>query len=514
MNRKKTGLAAAIDVGSNTIRMVIAQITPKGETVVLEDLRKPTGVGKDTFSFGRVQVDTIHETCEVLKGFSKLLEDYRVKDYRAVCTSGIREAENREYVLEQIRLRTGLRLEIINNAQERFLMYKAIRDYFPDQQWINDRGTLIVDIRSGGVEISVYSEGSLKFTEYVKIGSLRLREILADLEQMTLDFPSIMEEFIESRIDFLKPRIKEVNITNFIGLGGELRTITGLCGGSGGKDRILERKELAKLYSRIHSLSTGQIILEYGLDRNQAEILLPSIILLYGFLDMTEAEGIYTPLVSLRHGLLADMADEALDTPGKQASLNSVISSVWYIGEKYSIDKTHCANVERLALDIFDQTGRIHRLGERERFYLRVSAILHDIGKYVNLNQHDIHSYNIIKFQDIMGFSNRELNIVANISRYHSEEIPHQSDEGYLVLREADQIVVSKLAAILKLAEALDVSHKQKVAHIDINASGRELVLNVKTDEDLLLETWSFSSHITFFEEVMGLRPVLKKRGM
>lgn len=514
MKKGKPEVAAAIDVGSNTIRMIIAQITPKGEVLLLEDLRKPTNIGKDTFSYGRVQVETIHHTCDVLEGFSRLMRDYRIKKYRAVGTSGIREADNREYVLEQIRLKTGLTVEVINNAQERFLMFKAIRDYLPDDK-SSDKGTLIVDIRSGGVEISAYSKGSLKFTEYIKVGSLRLREILADLEQMTLDFPSIMEEFIESRIDFLKGIIKQMNINNFIGLGGELRTITRLCSEHEhvSEEKYIKSKTLAKLYSRVHKMTTDQIIEEYGLPRNQAEILLPSVILFYSFLAMTEAEGINTPLVSLRNGLMADMADEALNTPGKESSLNDVISSVWYIGQKYSIDRIHCANVEKLALSIFDRMIKIHRLGERERFYLRVAAILHDIGKYVNLNQHDIHSYNIIRFQDIMGFSNRELNLVANIARYHSEEIPQQAHENYRVLSDRDQIIVSKLAVMLKLAEALDISHNQKIDNIEIHTSGNELHFIVRTSEDILLEEWSFSAHITFFEEVMGIKPVIKRRG-
>ncbi len=512
---KKTEVIAAVDVGSNSIRMCISQVNRDGGLEMLEDLWHPTNIGKDTFAYGRIQVESIHDTCSKLKKFTMLMKDYAVTQYRAVCTSGIREAENREYVLEQIRLRTGLVVEIINNAQERFFMYKAMRYFLGGKQGIGDKGTLIVDIRSGGVEISVYSEGSLKFTEYIKIGSLRLRGILADLERMTLDFPSIVEEFVESRIDFLIPRIKEVNITNFIGLGGELKTINRLSSGKyyDPENKFITQQEIKKLYSTVHSMTTEQIIEKYGLERTQAEILLPSIILFYSFLQMTKAKGIYTPMVSLRQGLIADMADELLDTPRRKEFLNDVISSVRFIGQKYHIDELHCSNIEHLSLSIFDQTSAIHRLGEKERFYLRVAAILHDIGKYVNLNQHDIHSYNIIKFQDIMGFSDHELEIVANVARYHSEEIPSLEHENYLVLDGRDRITVSKLAAILKIAEALDISHKHKIIDADITCDERKLYISVKAKDDILLEKWSFADHINFFEEVMGMEPVVKKRG-
>ncbi len=506
---------ASIDVGSNSIRMTIAQMSPDGRIEILEDLWNNTGVGKDTFMFGRIQVDTIYRTCDILLNYTRLMKDYNVEYYRAVCTSGIREAENKEYVLEQIRLKTGLDVEVINNAQERFFMYKAMRYTIPDSRGFGHKGTLIVDIRSGGIEISLYSSGSLKFTEYIKIGSLRLRGILADLEKMTLDFPGIVEEFVESRIDFLIPLISEVPINNFIGLGGELSVISKLTfDGNTGESKFVNKAALRELYNELHKMSTEQIAKRFMLEKNQAEILLPSIILFYSFLEMTNAKGIYAPMVSLRQGLLADMADERFNTPRKKEFLNDVISSVRFIGQRYFIDEIHCSHIELLTMTIFDQTADFHRLGGKERFYLRVAAILHDVGKYVNLNQHDIHSYNIIKFQDIMGFSDHELHLIANVARYHSEEKPSVDDENYFVMEHKDRMIVSKLAAILKVAEALDISHKHKVIDIDIEKKGREIIFKVLATEDILLEEWSFSAHINFFEEVMGVKPVIKRAGV
>src|SRR5665647_1340596 len=156
--------------------------------------------------------------------------------------------------------------------------------------------------------------------------------------------------------------------------------------------------------------------------RNEAELLIPSAIIFQRFLQATAAEGIHAPKVSLRHGLLAEMVDERFDTTRKFDFLNDIISSVRYLGRKFHIDEKHATQVESLSLSIYDQTTRIHKLGARERLYLQIAAILHDAGKYININQHDVHSGNIIRFQEIMGFSNQELNLVANIARYHSEE--------------------------------------------------------------------------------------------
>jgi exopolyphosphatase/guanosine-5'-triphosphate,3'-diphosphate pyrophosphatase len=279
-----------------------------------------------------------------------------------------------------------------------------------------------------------------------------------------------------------------------------------------GIQSFVGKEELKALYSKVHRHTTAQIKEEFGLKKNQAKILLPSIILFNSFLDMTDAEGISTPMVSLRHGILSDMVDERYDVEGRKEALNNIISSVWYIGKKYAIDEVHSAFIENLTLSIFDQMSKIHMLGDRERLYLRVASILHDIGKYLNHNSHDVHSYNIVRFLDIMGFCDEELNLVANVVRYHSEDIPDLAHDNYRSLSPSEQIIISKLAVILRIAEAMDISHKQKIKDVKISKIGNELYFNISAKEDTLLEEWSFNSNATFFEEVMGNKPVIRRR--
>jgi len=517
---RKFEVVAALDVGSNLIRMSIAQIDANGQIEILEDLEKSTHLGRDSFSYGKIQSETIMDLCETLKGYTKLMKDYRIKNYMVVATSAIREAKNREYLLDQVKLQTGVSIEVINNAKERYFMYKALRDYLLNTKFINKKDTLIVDIRSGGVEVSVYSDNKLKFTEYLKIGSLRLREVLADLQKRSLRFSSVLQEYIKSEVDFLKSIIKGVRIDNFIGIGGELKTILKLCEMENVVEenysdsiRTIGRDAFEKLFDKINHLTTEQIQEKFKLQKNKAEILLPSMVLFRSFLHMTESDGIYAPFLSLRNGILAEIADQWHETPRKKKIIDDIISMVWNIGKKYFIDEHHSAYIEKTALTIFDQTVRFHNLGSRERFCFRVSAILHDIGKYINYNSHEIHSYNIIQYQDIMGFSDRELNIIANIVRYHEEDLPDPDHKQFSELDERGRLTVSKLAAILRLAEALDVSHKQKITDFDITVNKNELLFKVTSKEDIMLEQWSFSQVSGFFEDVMGVRPklILKK---
>lgn len=503
---------AAIDVGANYLKMTIGEINPQGEVNILEDVVKPTKIGKDTFSTARISVETIHETCDDLKGFIRLMKDYKIKYYKAVATSGIREAENKQYVLEQIRLRTGLKIESINIAEEQFFMLKAVRNHLDSMDIKKTEQSLIVNITSGAVETSIYEGGKLKFTEHVKIGSLRIREALSSLETKTIEFSGTMEQYIESKIYVIKPQIKKFEIHYFLGLGGELNTICGIIRKKKGvnkKDYYIKKEALLSLINEIRNMDNFEIKTAFGLSNRTAELLLPSILIFYCFLKMTKVEGIQVPKLSLRQGILYSLADEILNISRKKESINDIISSVWYMGEKYQIDKNHAIFVERFSREIFDHTMKLHKLGDRERLYLQIAAILHDVGGFISANDHDLHSYNIIRSQSIIGFSDIEIELIASAARYHAEDIPIMSHKNYRYLSDRDKMVVSTLAAILKLAEALDISHIQKIKQIKLVATRDSLFFNLESEEDIILEEWNFSKHVDFFEEVIGVKPII-----
>ena len=436
------------------------------------------------------------------------MKDYGVKSYWAVSTSGIREAENREYVLEQIRSKTGILIEVINNSQERFLFFKALRDKLQDSQTIYNEGAMIVNIGSGGVEVSIYHEGNLKFTEYIKIGSLRLREILSGLEEKTLNFPEVMREYVESKINFSMNFMKSVKIKNFVGIGGSLKLLLKLYDEN--NQNYVSKQLFLDFYYKICEMSTEKISDTYDLSLSEANLLLPSTTIVVSFLNLTEAEGIYIPQISLRYGMLIDMISRKYNTKKKEVFYEDVISSIWYIGQKYGIDTEHCKNVEKIALSIFDQTLKIHRFKEKERMILQISAILHDVGKYINIDDHGVYSYNIIHNEKIIGFSDRDVNIVANIARYHGEDIPSFSHENYNVLNYKDKLIISKLGAILKLSEALNSSNRKKIKDVKITYDERFIYFALDTYEDCTLEIWKFEIYAEFFEEVLGLRPVIE----
>lgn len=508
MKKKKNEVVAAINVGSDFLRMSIAQLNSDGTLMILEDAFLPNNIGKDTFATRRISPKTIKETCAGLKGFAKLMKDYHVKIYRAIATSGLHEADNRDYIIEQIRLVAGIDVEIINNVQERFLIYKALRNYLNDFDNIDLADSIIVNITSGGVEVSMYATDGLKFTEYLKMGPLRLREILSTLETKTISFPKVMEEYIESKIYLLKPKLKKMPITKFIGLGGDLSTILEICKLE--NQAYISKERFEELYIQVREMNTDQMVEAFNISSAKAELLLPAILIFHSLLSRTKAVGIYAPMITNRQGILYGLIDNLYEMPRKSNAENDIISSVWYMAEKYGVDKKHASYVEKMSLSLFDKTWKYHRLGDQEKLYLQVAAILHDSGNYVTLSEHGNHSSNIIRTQSIMGFSDKELELIANIAKYHTTRIPTYSDRSYYVLSHHEKILVSKLSSILKIAESMDISHMQKISDIEVLVSEDALLLRLISTKDILLEKWDIMNNAEFFQEVMGIRIKLK----
>ena len=509
---KVNSLIAAIDIGSNYLRMSIAEIDEMGDFIILEEVVKQTNIGRDSFSFGRIKVQTIHDTCNDLKGFTSLMKDYNVKIYEAVATSGIREAENKQYILEQIRLRTGIKVKCSNEAEERFLLLKGMKKVFSKMDVDFSKNIMVLNITSGAVEASIYNEKILQFTESMKLGSLRISEVLSELQSKTLEFPRLMEEYIESKIYLPKLNIKKLKVDYFVVVGGEFSTVTSILKKSS-RDRdlnIIKREDFIKLYEDIKKMSSDQISFNYDIHKRRVNLFISTVLLSDSFLKLTEAKEIYTPEVTFRQGILKDIYDNLIYGNKEELDKEDIISSVWHLGEKYKIDKKHAKYVLQVALNIFDKTAKFHKLGERERLYLEISSILHDVGTFVNYVDHEVHSHDIIKSTSIIGLSDNELNIIANIVRYHeNEDIRLESDQNYYMLREKDRMTVSILTAMLKLSEALDSSHLQKIEDLKITVSADAIYFGLTAREDILLEEWNFNNNAYFFEEVMGIKAII-----
>ncbi|MHC1720420.1 MAG: HD domain-containing protein [Clostridiaceae bacterium] len=510
----KNNLIAAIELGPHALNMKIVEIGKNMDVKILENLRHPITLGQDTFATGKVSFETLTETCEILKGFNKLMADYKVKEYRAIATVAVREASNREYIVDQIRLKTGIKIEVIENSIERHYSFNAVKERLQNFEELRREGCIVADIGSGSIQVSILSSGNLEESLNIKMGALRIMKMLSVLEGRTLNFPKVMEEFITGKIDTVNFFRYQKSFKNIVLIGGDVRIINKLllAARSDESRGYILKESFEKLYNEFLYKTDQYMKTELDLPQVSAEILLPTMMIFKKILEITKADKFYTPLVSPLDGLISGMCKTSLGFGGTAEDDKDIISQARSIAKRYQYDEAHSRDVEKKSLFLFDEMCKLHGLEKKERLLLQLAAILHDCGKFISLNSHYIHSYDIISASEILGISSRELEIIANIARYHSTMVPEQSHPNFSKLDEQSKLITAKLTAIIRIADSLDRSHKQKIYEIKVSLDKDRLVIKAGTLEDALLEQWTFEDKAEFFKMVFGVVPELKTK--
>jgi len=499
-------LFASITVGLQTLVLKIADLTKMS---IVEYVKADVSIGADIYNHRMIEFQTVDQACRQLAGFVQILDDYGVTNYRAVAASSVQEARNAEYVKEQIRIKTGLNVEWLANAEERFLHNQAVAyntDTFSD---LIQQGTMMIDIGSGSMQLTVYNAGHFIFSRNIKLGPLRIRELLGDLESKTGDFVEIMEDYIRSKIDgYHQFAPKGVAIRNFVLVGTDLLAFKQAF--MSGSDEIISRQRFDDLYQHILTIPPQVLAKEFTLPYDSASQLLPSAMILKMTLEITGAESIILSDADLADGIivheLLQMHKNILD----HSFTEDIIVSARNISVRYNCDTEHINSVENFALHLFDRLKRLHGLNKRDRLLLQLAAILQDTGSYIDMNAHYIHSYYIIQSSEIIGISENERDIIANIARYHSAETPSSNSSAFRKLPTTSRLIAAKLAALLRIADALDDSRQQKVERIAVSLKNDQVTITARSDDDLSLEKQTFKEKAAYFEEVFGLKPILR----
>lgn len=505
-------LGAVIDIGSNALRLKIGEAV-SGEMRILEHLRYPLSLGRDTFTKGKIGFEKVDQACEIIKGFLKLIEEYKIHTIKAVATSAVREALNKDYILDQMKIKTGLSVHVIDDAKEKLFIYKEMCRSLQKYPRFEGKAAMMVYIGSGSLGISLYQQGNIVFTQNIRIGSLKLSELLGEIQEQTEKFYIVVEEYISNLTRILKTILPAGEIGYFIASGREIEMIANLCEAHSQEGFLtIPKARFQELYQMIKHKTPHQLMQLYKLPEDKAEVLLPSMSIYHGLMKFTEAEQIDAPFVFLSDALLYDILHPKERMVWDEVFEKNTVLTAQNVAKRYQYDANHAEVVERYSLQIFDKMKKIHGLGMRERLLLQIAAILHDIGKYINIKQHYEHSYTIIRSSDIIGLSSEELEIVANIAKYHSRIVPDLEQQSYRRLENTDRVLVSKLSAILRVADALDRSHHQKLQDMEVTVKDNKLQIAYTAYKDTMLEEWSFNQKGELFEEVFGMKAQMKKK--
>lgn len=501
-------LFAAIDVGSYELELTIFEISPKKGIVRLENIRKVLGLGADTYGKGLISFDKLDKMCAILNGFKQKMAEYAITEYRAYGTSALREADNREVVLDQIKVRTGIEIHVLSNSELRFLAYKAIAAKENEFNTIIQKGTAIAEVGSGSMQISLFDKDALVTTQNIKLGALRMNQTLSQIVTTQREHRQLIQELIDNDVQtFKKLFLKDREIKNIIATGTCADYLNHVAGSY--KQRITT-EEFMVYYKDLWELSPEQVALKYNIPEEAVSLAVPGTMVYKKLLDVTGAETLWLPSIKLGDGIAAEYAEEKKLIRFPHDFSQDILVAAKNISKRYQADKSHTAFVEKNALIIFDGMKKYHGLGKRERLLLQITTILHDIGKYISMRTPGECGYNIIMSTEIIGISHKEREIIANVVKYNTIEYDYTATSA--TLDRDMRILIAKLVAILKMANAMDRSHKQKLKDTKVTIKDQKLLIQAQISDNSLLEELQIEQKAEFFEEVYGIRPVLKRK--
>lgn len=504
---------AAIDIGSYEVSMKIFELSKKIGFRELNDVRYSLELGKGVYSNGKLDTQMLDVLCETLNDFKRMMQDFGVVEYRACGTSALRELANPLIVVEQIYRRTGFKVEILSNAEQHFLGYKSIAAIERGFKKMIQKGTAILDVGGGSLQVSLFDKDALVITQSLKMGSLRIRQRLQELEKTTIHYDKLVEEFIRNDLtNFQRLYLKDRDIKNVILMGD---FITDMIFQEEMKDKIITKNEFMKRYEDTVDKTEDVLAQEMEIDPEYASLVVPTMVVCRSFIDIFQAEALWAPGVSLLDGIAYDYAEKKKFIRSVHNFENDILVTSKNIAKRYSSSKSHIQGTMNLCLNIFDSMKKVHGMGKRERLLIQIAALLHDCGKYISMGNVSECSYQIIMSTEIIGLSSLERKMIAYAVRYNTTAFVYYDEIQMLgagIDRES-YIKIAKMTAILRLANAMDRSHCQKVKGIKTVLKDRELQMVMDSSQDISLELGLLQDKVAFFEEVFGIRLVIRGKG-
>ena len=506
---KNKGPIAVIDVGAHFARLEIAQImgdNRKYET--LERLTQIAPLGLDVFTKGKISTANMVLVGKILKDFSKVIKEYKVEHVRTVATSAVREATNRELFIDRVWRISGIKLKVLECPEEAKIMFLAMTETIGDQFAFNKKNAIGCTIGTGTTQISFIEKGILKSSEAIRVGSLRLVEEL-ERPMNAKQLKQAIKPFVKTEaVGVLAQSSLSLKNGLLIGMGSSVRAFLKLNSSfnqSKAQVLSLSKAKFEEIYAKISELSPTEIAEKYDISETLAQSIEPSCGILYHFLNITNIDKLIIPLISTRDAIINDFINEISNIEDPFAP--HLESCVKTLGEKYKYDSAHAEAVADTALKIFDKTKYLHGLHDENKKLLKIAAILHDIGFFVNTRRHHKHSYYLIQNSQIPGLLENERAIVAAIARYHRRAFPKETHIEYSFLPSSEaKVAVTSLSAILRIADALVFGHNLKIIDIKLNYRKQFLEIMLDGPINLILEIWTARKKADLFKETFGFK--------
>lgn len=509
---------AAIDVGSNSIRLIVAEADPDGSYIVLDDERDVARLAAGLETRGEILEESAERAIRAIGQMKRIAEGYGASVIRAVATSAVRDARNGAAFAARVSAELGIELEVVPAEEEARLAWKSASRAFD----LDASRVAVVDIGGGSVQVVLAAEGVVERVHLMKLGAVRMTTRFGGGEAASGERFEEMRSFMRGVID------REIGEPPFvpqfvIGTGGTFTTL-GLMDLHARKRRRMpetvptqghevQRASVRHLLERVRKTPMRERASIPGLPAERADIIVAGLTVVDCLLERLGVNVVRVHDRGIRDGLLLEMVESIFPRAEGRAERDPM-RSVRRFARRCRYEEAHAEHVTRLALSIFDDLARMRSswvgfemLGERARTLLEAAGVLHDVGYLINYDKHHQHSYHLIMHADLDGFTKREVAVIANVARYHRKSRPKKKHAEFAALSPEDRELVRVLAAILRVADGLDRTHAQSARRVSLSVEGEEAVFTVESAESIDADVWGAQRKGDLFARAFRLRP-------
>lgn len=502
---------AAIDIGSNSVRLLVAEVQADGRIARLAEDREVTRLGASVFRAGVISTEALDFVCNVLARMATIYRPFDPDGIRVVATAAVRDASNQQEFLTRASLAAGAPVEIISGEEEARLIYLGVHSRWPHPK----QRVMVVDIGGGSAEIIVVENGKLKATWSKALGAVRLTGVFLRNDPPTELEIRQMHEFIDEKLAPATAKLKRLKYDRAIATSSTAAAM--ICA----VNRIPRARreegdrlratlpQVRKLYAALRAEDTKARAKIPGIGPRRAEIIVPGVAVLLACMERFKLPSFYYSAAGVRDGIVADLA--ARGVGGERSQLSAEQREVVeQLAAKYAVPARHFRRVAAFGRLLFQTLEPLHRLRPDWGRLLEAAAILYDIGLFVADTAHHKHSQYLVASSGLPGFTDRERLLVAQLCRFHRKSMPGPRHAEFMALPPDDRRGVQLLVPLLRLADACDLSKDQRVSEIacQIAASGVNLQLR---GEKVDLEMWAAQRVGEAFQTLYG-RPLTVSR--
>lgn len=509
MGSESESVIAALDIGTNSFHLVVAKPVETGFEIIASE-KEVIRLGHGAGDMKQLEPDAIERGIASLKRM-KAISDVHGAKLRAVATSAVREAKNRNEFIRRVRKETGIEVEIISGVEEARLIHIGARYAVA----VGEQPMLLCDIGGGSTELVIASGEEILLSRSFKLGAVRLTDRFFSTDALHPSAVSSCRKFVRSMLATIKPEVTELGFEVAVGSSGTVEAVAKLIRKLNDEPEPksfnryeFSAKDVTKVLELLADVPTVKERAKiFDLDSSRAEIILAGAVILESIAQSFDVKTFTYSDYALREGVLFDTLarENLLNHP---EDVDPALQSVKQLADRCDDRPEHSAHVSKIALSLFDCLQKKLGLPPTSRRFLEAAALLANVGVVVSHSKHHLHSYYVIRNSELVGLTDREIELIAVIARYHRKSAPKQSHSEFAKLEEADQKLVTSLAAILRIAIGLDRTQDGRVKSVTVRAEDEQFLIFAKASAkaDIELNLYAANERRSLLADVLATK--------